>query len=137
MYIPPPFPFPEQWTSRFRKEQENPCSGYMWLTPFTPISRMYDSLPVPPSYYNTSVYNNNNVSNITQPSRNFENTIMHEDGESVASDDDEEAEYGYILCDEWRERFLQSRDRRAQKRGTQSTKPDIQAKTQRQRRNKY
>ncbi|KAG1708613.1 hypothetical protein DVH05_022240 [Phytophthora capsici] len=89
-FIPPPFPFPEAWPRVFAEQQQR--QERRWLTPTTIRAAQWQVPVVTDHYY---------------PTDPISATDVH-----VEVDDEKaseyEYEYGYVLSDEWRERFQSS-----------------------------
>ncbi|KAL4115244.1 hypothetical protein KRP22_004146 [Phytophthora ramorum] len=94
-FIPPPFPFPEAWPRVFAEQQQR--QEQRWLTPTAlplvqwPAAQYYPypaDQPIPAQVPPTVTVD-----------------AQDEDGED---DGEDEYEYGYVLSDEWRERFQSS-----------------------------
>ncbi|KAG6574598.1 uncharacterized protein IUM83_10861 [Phytophthora cinnamomi] len=124
-FIPPPFPFPEAWPRVFAEQQQRQ-SG-QWLTPST--FAQWQAAASAANYQSVD-------QSITAEIAN------HNDAEEDGSDGgDGEYEYGYVLSDEWRERFqssvqVQQQQQQQQKRNSGSKKrkqkPKPKSRQQRQ-----
>ncbi|KAI9993299.1 hypothetical protein PInf_015377 [Phytophthora infestans] len=130
-FIPPPFPFPEAWPRIFAEQQQR--QERRWLTPttFTPVQY---SAPPTSEYFSPM---DTPVSASWSGSR-YHSAMnkAHYDDEAEGNneeDDDEEYEYGYVLSDEWRERFqssiqVQQLQQQKQKSSTKNKKKKPQQK---------
>ncbi|KAL3659555.1 hypothetical protein V7S43_015542 [Phytophthora oleae] len=87
-FISPPFPFPEAWPRIFAEQQQR--QERRWLTPTT-FGAVRWPVPVATEHYYP-----------TDPIAATD--VQVEDDDEKAS----EYEYGYVLSDEWRERFQSS-----------------------------
>ncbi|KAG7386401.1 hypothetical protein PHYPSEUDO_000330 [Phytophthora pseudosyringae] len=92
-FIPPPFPFPEAWPRVCAEQQQR--QERRWLTPMT-IAAVSWPAPAPAECF--------------YPPPPSATTIAAAAGEEDTDEEDDggEYEYGYVLSDEWRERFQAS-----------------------------
>ncbi|GLE02025.1 hypothetical protein PINS_up010863 [Pythium insidiosum] len=119
--IPPPYPFPEKWPALFAGRR--PHSG--WLTPSTPISfgvapvsvSGVQGFPAPSPPWGPmwpSAADDATIVVDVEEDDESDNDSDEDDDEDEEDDEEEssvgtdEYEYGYVLSDEWRERFARS-----------------------------
>lgn len=112
-FIPPPFPFPGRWPQIFLQPQ----SQSQWLTPVTLMTmhRGYaDYAPRLPPLYSYTQQNPPQASWSNQPMASSPMAPPSDQQQQQREDqyDDEqegsEFEYGFVLSDEWRDRFRSS-----------------------------
>jgi len=84
-FIPPPFPFPQAWPRVFAEQQQR------WLTPTTFVPVRWQAGTAAPSYWPDG------------PSVSA--AVDVQDAEEKDDEQDGEYEYGYVLSDEWRDKF--------------------------------
>lgn len=114
-FIPPPFPFPGRWPQIFLQ----PPIQNQWLTPATPVIMFggYGAYaPQPPPVYSYPQQNPPQTSwthlsmassPVVPPPPSDHYQQQHED-QNEDEQEDSEFEYGFVLSDEWRDRFRSS-----------------------------
>lgn len=110
-FIPPPFPFPGRWPQIVLQPQIHS----QWLTPAMPLAvyRGYgESAAQQPSLYSYTQQNSSQAwpfqpKAMVPPSDQLQQQ-QHE-VQSEEEREDSEFEYGFVLSDEWRDRFRSSR----------------------------
>ncbi|POM75033.1 hypothetical protein PHPALM_7913, partial [Phytophthora palmivora] len=117
-YIPPPFPFPEAWPRVFAEQQHE----RRWLTPTT-FAAVQPPVPMTAEYHFP-----------VDPSILAGATVA-QDEDTKEDEEDGEYEYGYVLSDEWRERFQSSvyLQQQQQQPKTKKKKPQHKKNVKRQR----
>ncbi|KAE9350173.1 hypothetical protein PR003_g5495 [Phytophthora rubi] len=98
-FIPPPFPFPEAWPRVFVEQQQR--GSRQWLTPTTFVPTQWQAAT-------PTTFSYQPVGHCIPAGAHLPTVDAHHEEEELEEDDDSECEYGYVLSDEWRERFQSS-----------------------------
>ncbi|RMX67952.1 hypothetical protein KXD40_005397 [Peronospora effusa] len=98
-FIPPPFPFPEAWPRVFAEQQQH--QERKWLT--SPMMYSHVQLQTPGISESYHSFDQAIPSVVTTCSDVQQDTCIND-----TEDEDDAYEYGYILSNEWRERFQSS-----------------------------